>query len=370
MEKGARARSAQAPRDLPAARELTRTGASRAKRPAPSAQLQLAAGDGRLQRGLAERRAEAARDAIGQAFLDRVVDEVGRLQHVARDSIGRPVIVGEAELDALRARPEKPGENVRRFVQARAAAVLHRLDELRVDLVEHFLRVRIHLRRLRRERIEEALVLARRMQAPLDAQLAHQAGEAEPVHQHADRADDARLVDVDLVRRRRDVVAARRAHVGDDDVKRLRRILLAQPPDLVVDDARLHRAAARAVDLQHDADRARILERAVERRVDVLGVRVGARGDLAVDRHDRRVAAARELAAVAGHAEERERERAEHGEEREAKEDPPAPRGALLLDRRERDALEHGALPTRFSGGGVRSGGRRRIGRIDLIGHA
>ena len=124
-----------------------------------------------------------------------------------------------------------------------AAAVLHHLDELLVDLVDHRLRIGLVLLVLRRERIEHALVLAGGEQAALDAELFHRAGEAEAVHQHADRADQARLVDVDLVGGHRDVVGARGAHLLDHRVHLLL-VLGLQAPDLVVDDAGLHRAAA------------------------------------------------------------------------------------------------------------------------------
>ena len=66
---------------------------------------------------------------------------------------------------------------------------------------------------LRAEGVEEALVLARRHEPPLDAELFHQADETEAVHQHADAAHEARLVHVDLVGGDRDVVAPRRGDV-------------------------------------------------------------------------------------------------------------------------------------------------------------
>ena len=56
--------------------------------------------------------------------------------------------------------------------------------------------------------------------APLDAELVHGAGEAEAVHEHADRADDARLVDVDLVGGRRRRSSRRSADVLDHHVQR------------------------------------------------------------------------------------------------------------------------------------------------------
>src|SRR5688572_3552665 len=102
----------------------------------------------------------------------------------------------------------------------------------------------------RRKWIEKTLVVTGREQAALDAELVHRAGEAEAIHQHADRADNARLVDVDLVGGNRDVIAARRADVLDYCMERNIWVLGAQAPNLVVDVAGLHRAASRAVDAQ------------------------------------------------------------------------------------------------------------------------
>jgi LPS sulfotransferase NodH len=79
-----------------------------------------------------------------------------------------------------------------RFLQAIAATLAHHADELPVHVFQQLLRMPLLLFVHRQERVEEALVLARGDQAPLDAQLVHQAGHAEAVHAHADRADDAR----------------------------------------------------------------------------------------------------------------------------------------------------------------------------------
>jgi len=87
----------------------------------------------------------------------------------------------------------------------------------------------------RTERIEEALALARSDHAPLDAELVDRTGEAEALHDHADRADEARLVNVDLVGTRRDVIAAGCRHVLDDGDRGLVGMLGAQPPQFVVD---------------------------------------------------------------------------------------------------------------------------------------
>ena len=100
-------------------------------------------------------------------------------------------------------------------------------------------------------------------QAPLDAELVHQAGEAEAVHQHADRADDAGLVGIDLVGGHGDVVGARGTDLLDDRIDLLL-VQRLQAPDLVVDDAGLHRAAAGRIDAQHHRLRARVLEGGVQ----------------------------------------------------------------------------------------------------------
>ena len=114
-----------------------------------------------------------------------------------------------------------------------------------MDLVEHLLRIGSVRRVLRAERIEETLVLARGQQAAFDADLVHQAIEAEAVHQHADAADDAGLVDIDVVRSGRDVVGRRGTGLLDHRIDRLA-VQLLEAMDLVVDDAGLHRGCRRA----------------------------------------------------------------------------------------------------------------------------
>src|SRR5215470_4277688 len=119
-----------------------------------------------------------------------------------------------------------------------------------MDLVDHLLRVFALLGRDRRERVEEILVLARSQCTPLDAEFFHGTDEAEAVHYHADGPDEARLVDEDAVSRRGNVVGAGRADFLDDGVDRRVWVLGAQTTNLIVDLAGLHRAAARAVDLE------------------------------------------------------------------------------------------------------------------------
>ena len=65
----------------------------------------------------------------------------------------------------VQTRPEKISG---RFLQALAASLAHHLDELLVDLVEHLLRMLPLRWILGHERVEEVLVLARGVRAPLD----------------------------------------------------------------------------------------------------------------------------------------------------------------------------------------------------------
>src|SRR5205085_5623140 len=184
------------------------------------------------------------------------------------------------ELDALLPGPDEAAEYVGRLLQALAAAFAHHADELVVDVLHQRVDVLLVFLAQRREGIEHALVLARGDQAPLDAELVHYAGEAEAVHQHADRADDARFADIDAVGAGGDEIAARGADVLDDRVERDVGIFLAQPAHLVVDGLRLHRAAARRIDAHDDALRVLVLERRLQRQGDALGARIGAgRGD-------------------------------------------------------------------------------------------
>ena len=195
-------------------------------------------------------------------FSRRVKSTISSALTTSRATVSsEPSSSARPELDAALAGPEQAGEQIRRFLQARAAAVAHDLDELLVDLVEHRLRMRLVLGRHRREAVEKALVLAGGEQAPFHARLVHQAGEAEALDHHADRTDQARLVDKDPVGCRSQVVAAGGAHLLDHRIERNRRIELAQALDLVADDAGLNRTAAGAVDAHDDRGRLLVLER-------------------------------------------------------------------------------------------------------------
>jgi hypothetical protein len=120
----------------------------------------------------------------------------------------------------------------------------------------------------RRERIGDALVAAGCDQAALHAELFHRAGQVEAVQHDADRTDHRRLVGVDLVGGDSDVIAPRRTGLLDDRVDALL-VQRLQAADLVVDQARLHRAPAGRIEAQHDRPRVRLLEGAAQARQQV-----------------------------------------------------------------------------------------------------
>ena len=148
------------------------------------------------------------------------------------------------------------------------------LDEFGVNFLEQ----RSHVFELRlgggRERVEEALVLAGDEKPSLHPELVHRVDESEAVHQHPDRAHDARPARVDRVRGCGDVVAAGCSNVGDHRVQRRIRIPAAQANHLVADVTGMDRAAARAVDAQDDTLGIGVLERGPEARDDPVRIRV------------------------------------------------------------------------------------------------
>src|SRR5262245_9186673 len=215
-----------------------------------------------------------------------------------------------------------------------------------MDLRQHLLRVLLLRFDHRGKRVEKSLVVAGGKQATLDAEYLERSGEAKAVHQYADRADDARLVDVDPVRSGSHVVAARSTDVLDDRVERNVRVLGAQPPDLVVDVPGLHRAATRAVDAQDHALRALVLERILQSRHDVVGagLRIGRDDSLQVDQ-GRVLRRGRLLLAEPSHADEQQREQVD--EQQDLEEYAPLSRPSLLLDSRQGDFFDRLTLPAR-----------------------
>ena len=69
----------------------------------------------------------------------------------------------------------------------------------------------------------------------------------------------------------------------------------AQAPDFLVDLARLHRAAAGAVDAQDHAGGVLVLERVLQSGIDALGARLAVGRDHAVELHQRGMLAGQRL---------------------------------------------------------------------------
>src|SRR5690606_3719419 len=131
--------------------------------------------------------AEFPQYAIRQAFPLRVINDIGRLQLVARHAFHRTETVRQSQLHRLRTAPDKTRESFRHFLQTRTASLAHDVDELLMNFIQHVLRIQLLFFGLRTDRIEEALVFTCRQQAAFDTKLLHGAGETEAVHQHADR---------------------------------------------------------------------------------------------------------------------------------------------------------------------------------------
>jgi hypothetical protein len=132
---------------------------------------------------------------------------------------------------------------------------------------------------------------------------------------------------------------------SDHDVERRVGVLLAQPAHLVVDELRLHRAAAGAVDAQDHALRVLVLERRLQPGHDLSALASGAGRDDPVQLDQRGVLlAAGEVGArlpVDRHDEDQRDVR--EGEQLE--EDAPEPRAPLLFQRRGREPRYDLAFP-------------------------
>src|SRR4029077_1709062 len=128
-----------------------------------------------------------------------------------------------------------------------AAARFYQRDETVVDFLLQFFQPRHVVRVLRQERIEHRFVLARRIDAALDAVFRDQLVEAERAADDTDRADDRMRIGDDLVAGAGDHVAAGGGGVldeGDDAAV----FLLRQFADAAEDQVRLCRRAARRID--------------------------------------------------------------------------------------------------------------------------
>src|SRR5689334_23098678 len=203
-----------------------------------------------------------------------------------------------------------------------------------MDVCNHLLGIESLLWIDWREWIKKSFILARGNESALDAKLLHRPGESETVHEHTDRADDARRIDIDAVGGDRHVIAARGANVIDHDVQRNFRMQAAQTTDLAIDLACLHGAAARAVDANDDARGVRILERLLQAGVDALSTGRRIVRDDAVQLHERRVPAGDRLVFAADPPERYEQEREQIDEAQHLEKDAPVTRAPLLIEHR------------------------------------
>ncbi|OIQ63200.1 hypothetical protein GALL_552600 [mine drainage metagenome] len=239
--------------------------------------------------------------------------------------------------------------------QPLASPLLHRRDELLVNLFQHAQGVGLLIFRHGRERIHEALVRAGGQQPAADAQLVHQPRKTETFHQHPDGADQAGRIDVDVVCRSRHVVCARSAHLLADCIDGLV-VFGAQAFDFGEDLAGLHRTAARAVDAQDHTLRLCIGERILQRRVDIVRAGLRIDGDLAIEFDQRGMRAGRRRTAEFGN-QTAEQDQCHDAQRDKAEKDRPAPRAAFFRHDLQHQFFQHLALPG--------SGLRRRVGFVE-----
>ena len=101
------------------------------------------------------------------------------------------------------------------------------------------------------EGIENRLVLARGMDAALDAELGDRLDEAEARRDDADRADDRTCIGIDFIAGAGEPIAARgRDILAEDEDRDL--VLRGERADAGMDQRRLHRRAARRIDRMRD----------------------------------------------------------------------------------------------------------------------
>ena len=111
------------------------------------------------QRALGDVCPEALGESFGDVFLDRIIEDVLGLDELAGDGIDGAEIIGQAQLHALRTRPDQARERFRGFPQAVSPALAHGADELFVDLPEKRLGVLFLLGVPGRIRIEESALV-------------------------------------------------------------------------------------------------------------------------------------------------------------------------------------------------------------------
>ena len=168
------------------------------------------------------------------------------------------------------------------------------------------------------------LVLSGRQHPPFDAQLFHGAREAEAIHDDADGADDARLVDVDPVGRDGDVIPAGGRGLLDHRVDRYLRMQRAQPQHFVIDLPGLHRTAAGTVDAQDQPLDPAVLHRGLHALDDPLRARAAAGLQLPADLDQRGALVEAHVLAAAHDRQGCDKTQTDERQGCEAKEDSPA----------------------------------------------
>ena len=167
-----------------------------------------------------------------------------------RQGIEAPQGVHQPQLQRLLTTPDKPAEQGIVIAEALAAPLAHRRDKLLMGAVQYRLPELALLRGHLGKGVEERLVVAGGIDAPLDAQLIDGLLKAEAGVDDPDGAHQARRCGDDLIGTRGDIVGTTGADILDHRDDRLI-AFAAQSHDLVEDALGLHRAATGTVDMQH-----------------------------------------------------------------------------------------------------------------------
>ena len=211
-----------------------------------------------------------------------VVHDVFGFHNVAGHTVQGAIAIGQTQFNGLLATPKQAAENIGRFLQTVSATVTNHLDELLVNLVQQSLCMGALGLALAAEGVQQAFVFTSGHQAAFHTELVHQAGEAKAVHQHTNAADDAGLVDKNLVCGHGDVVSRRSACFFHHRIHRLL-VQGLETANFIVDHASLDRAATRRIDEQDDGLRTFVLEGLADRIHHPFGIGIGIGVDVPLD---------------------------------------------------------------------------------------
>src|SRR5687768_3866684 len=138
-------------------------------------------------------------ETLGNSFPSGIVDNVFRLDNFPRNVLRAAHSVSKSQFDTFLTCPHLAAEYFRPFFQAFTPALLNYLNELLMDITQHFLCIFLLLVIVGRKWIEKGLVFPCRDQPPFDAKFFHCFRKPEPVHQDANGPDDTCLVHIYLV---------------------------------------------------------------------------------------------------------------------------------------------------------------------------